>query len=55
MKPLVFKQNNRHWYTLHRDSKGKLTATASATWRWAITKALITAHACPKLTWEDCE
>lgn len=40
MKPIVFKQNNRHWYTLHRDSEGKLTATASASWGWAIIEAL---------------
>lgn len=40
MKPIVFKQNNRHWYTLHRDREGKLTATASPTWEWAIFEAL---------------
>lgn len=53
MKPIVFKQNNRHWYTLHRDSDGKLTATASATWKWAIFEAL--AYVYMTQSGRDCE
>ncbi len=40
MKPVVFKHPNTYWYTLHRDSKGKLTTAASPTWEWAIFEAL---------------
>lgn len=47
MKTIVFKQNNRHWYTLHRDSDGKLTATASASWGRAIMEALAAVHVYP--------
>lgn len=41
MKPIVYKQNGTNWwYTLYRDSKGKLTTAASPTWEWAIFEAL---------------
>ena len=53
MKPLVFKQNNRHWYTLHRDSKGKLITAASPTWEWAISEAL--AYVYMTQSGRDCE
>lgn len=48
MKPLVFKQNGTNWwYTLHRDNKGKLTSTASASWGRAIIEALAAVHIYP--------
>lgn len=47
MKPIVFKHPNTYWYTLHRDSDGKLTVTASPTWKRAIIEALVAVHVYP--------